>query len=103
MNVGYIYILSNPMMPGLIKIGITSREVRQRAAELSSTTGVPAPFEVEYYCLTSSPEEVEVNVHKHFASHRAPGREFFAIALRLRVPTSRSFFAAAPRAFFRHP
>jgi hypothetical protein len=82
MSIGYVYILSNSAMPGLLKIGFTTREdVRERVVELSSATGVPSPFEVEYYCLTRRVEEVEKETHKKFASARAKGKEFFRVDL----------------------
>lgn len=81
MSVGYIYILSNPAMPGLFKIGFTNRDVKERVEELSYATGVPKPFEIEYYCLTKDVEEIEDTVHSHFASTRLPGKEFFSVEL----------------------
>jgi len=81
MSVGYMYILSNPAMPGLIKIGFTNRDVKERVAELSAMTGVPKPFEIEYYCLTRDVEEIESAVHGHFSSKREQGKEFFSAAL----------------------
>jgi hypothetical protein len=39
---GYIYVLTNPNMPGLVKIGYTQRLPRERANELSRATGVPS-------------------------------------------------------------
>ena len=41
---GFVCILSNLCMPGLIKIGMTENDVFQRAAELSASTGVPEPY-----------------------------------------------------------
>ena len=41
---GYIYILSNPAMPGLLKIGKTTLSTEVRAETLTRSTGVPAPF-----------------------------------------------------------
>ena len=40
-NHGYVYILSNPGMPGLLKIGMTRFDPTRRVQELSSATGVP--------------------------------------------------------------
>ena len=77
MSVGYMYILSNPAMPGLLKIGFTNRDVKERVGELTAATGVPKPFEIEYYCLTRDVEQIESTVHRHFASKRVPGKEFF--------------------------
>ena len=85
MSVGYIYVLSNSAMPGLFKIGFTNRDVKDRAQELSAATGVPVPFEVEYYCLTRDVEIVEAEVHKHLSKYQQPGKEFFSVSLALVV------------------
>jgi hypothetical protein len=79
MSIGYMYILSNPAMPGLLKIGFTHRDVSERVGELTAATGVPKPFEIEYYCLTSDLEQIENTVHRHFAPKRVPGKEFFSV------------------------
>jgi hypothetical protein len=47
-NAGIVYVLTNPAMPGLVKIGKTSQnEVSARISQLY-TTGVPLPFDCEY-------------------------------------------------------
>jgi hypothetical protein len=82
MSVGYIYILSNQAMQGLLKIGFTNRDVKERIAQLSSATGVPKPFDIEYYCLTSDVEEIERKAHEGLFSHRAgKKKEFFEVPL----------------------
>ena len=40
---GWFYVLSNPEMSGLLKVGRTTEHPRMRAAQLH-TTGVPTPF-----------------------------------------------------------
>ncbi len=48
MKEGIVYILTNPAMPNLVKIGMTTRlEVGIRMSELY-TTGVPVPFECSF-------------------------------------------------------
>lgn len=75
-----VYVLTNPAMPGFVKIGKTSIEdVNQRLAQLY-TTGVPFPFELAYACKVANADEVERALHRAFAPNRAnPKREFFNI------------------------
>ncbi|KFI27751.1 hypothetical protein CN97_00850 [Haematobacter massiliensis] len=78
MNKGYVYILSNPSMPGLVKIGKTTRTVEGRAQELYQT-GVPTPFVVEHYQFTPDCSELERTMHSALSDRRVGlGREFFA-------------------------
>lgn len=80
---GYIYILINASMPGLLKIGQTTRSSEARAAEVSNGTGVPTPFIVAYEVRVVSCEEVERLIHNRLCGHREnSGREFFRIALK---------------------
>ena len=69
--------MSNPAMPGLIKIGRSSREpISARVAELSSATGVPSAFKVEYQAIVRDEFEVEQYLHRSFSQFRY-GKEFF--------------------------
>lgn len=43
---GFVYIMRNPSMPHIVKIGFTTIDPHQRAKDLSSHTGVPTPFRV---------------------------------------------------------
>lgn len=79
---GFVYILSNPSMPGIFKIGSTERSVKERVAELSATTGVPTPFHVEHYILTEDPKALEHSLHEELSEFRVNGnREFFRIEI----------------------
>ena len=40
-KISFVYILSNPSFPGLLKVGFTLRDVQQRVDELSASTSVP--------------------------------------------------------------
>lgn len=76
---GCVYILKNEAMPGLIKIGYTTRTAEERANELyEGITGVPMPFEVVHKYPCEEPEKLEREIHRKLSSHRINGsREFF--------------------------
>lgn len=77
MSRGYVYVLVNESMPNLVKVGMTTRTVEQRASELFQT-GVPTPFEIyaKYECPNCV--EVEAVVHSALSGCRVSGqREFF--------------------------
>ena len=44
---GFVYILTNECMPGLVKIGSTQQDPVERARTLSNTS-VPFPFNVAF-------------------------------------------------------
>jgi hypothetical protein len=75
-----VYVLTNPAMPGLVKIGCTtSDDASTRLAQLY-TTGVPFPFKLEFAAKVTNYEEVERALHRAFAPSRVnPKREFFSI------------------------
>ncbi len=79
LNMNVIYILTNPSMPGYIKIGKTSN-LEQRIKSLD-TTGTPLPFSCFYACEVEDMNEVEKRLHDAFGDHRTrSNREFFEIA-----------------------
>lgn len=77
---GIVYVLTNPAMPGLVKIGKTSRESMEvRLRELYST-GVPVPFECVYAARVKDEASTENAFHVAFGPYRInPKREFFGI------------------------
>lgn len=49
-NYGIVYVLINPVMPGMVKIGMTTWDnIEERMKELYGT-GVPVSFECKYAC-----------------------------------------------------
>jgi hypothetical protein len=64
-KLGQVYILSNPAMPGLVKIGFTRRTTRLRVSELSGATGVPMPFKIEWSERVRYPE-YRINRNREF-------------------------------------
>ncbi|BCT69489.1 GIY-YIG nuclease family protein [Nitrosospira sp. NRS527] len=77
---GYLYVLANSAMPGLVKVGKTTRTPSERAAELSGVTGLPSPFIVVYEQLFQDCNAAESFVHTHLAQNGfriSDNREFF--------------------------
>jgi hypothetical protein len=78
-NYGFVYCMSNQSMPGLYKIGYTTKPPLLRAFELSSATGVPEPFDVLFYLETINPQEIERLIHQELDDYRpSQSREFFS-------------------------
>ena len=81
-NFGIVYVLTNPAMPGLVKIGMTTRDnLDARMKELYGT-GVPVPFDCKYACKVKSSDcaKIEKALHTAFAPNRInANREFFQI------------------------
>lgn len=76
---GYVYIMTNEAMPGLVKIGRTSRDVDLRASELWQT-GVPERFQVFWSFKTPDCVQLEAYAHGDLRKHRvSKSREFFKI------------------------
>lgn len=82
MSNGYIYILTNPSLDGLLKIGSTAYNVAVRATQLSSTTSIPEPFAVAYEIYVNNFQEFEKELHSKLSKHRVnPKREFFKLSV----------------------
>ena len=81
-NSGIVYVLTNPAMPGMVKIGMTTRDnLEARMKELYGT-GVPVPFECRHACKVkvSDCARIEKALHTAFAPNRInANREFFQI------------------------
>lgn len=89
MSQGYLYILINPTMPGLAKVGRTTRDPSTRVGELSSATGVASPFILAYSQPVIDCVTAERWVHSQLESagfRHAANREFFTAPLHEIVP-----------------
>lgn len=88
---GYIYVLLNSSMPGLCKIGKTTREPEERAAELSRSTGVATRFMVAYYVQVPDISVAERRVHEALSYAReSKDREFFRVESKVAIDVIRS-------------
>ena len=79
----WVYVLSNESQPGMYKIGYTSHEdVDKRVKQLSRSTSVATPFNLEWAFRCFNAERLEGEVHEALKGHRiSKDREFFAISL----------------------
>lgn len=79
---GWVYVLSNPSMPNMFKIGMTTNNPKARAKEISSATGVPTPFQIEASFHCDNPAKSEAAIHKALSGWRvSESREFFNLDL----------------------
>ena len=78
----WVYIMSNPTMPGYYKIGYTKNNPEERAKQISNATGVIVPMVVEwaFHCYNGFALEQECH-HKLEAYRVNNNREFFQISL----------------------
>lgn len=79
-NAQWVYVLSNPSMPGMVKIGYTNGDPEGRVKEINRATGIPTDFVVEYAIPCVNGYEVEQLVHEELNDVRVNNRkEFFNI------------------------
>jgi hypothetical protein len=72
---GWVYVITNRAMPGLAKIGYSTKDPELRARELNHT-GSPHPYFVEYEMLVDEPYQIEQRTHKLLSTKRE-GKEWF--------------------------
>src|SRR6185437_7351040 len=72
---GWVYVISNRAMSGLVKVGYSAKDPDLRAEELNNTNS-PHPFVVEYDMLIEEPYQIEQRAHKYLSSVRE-GKEWF--------------------------
>lgn len=81
-HAGYLYVLVNPSMDGIVKIGKTTRSPTLRTREIGSATGVPTPFLLVFDTAVSNCSAAERYVHERLEKRGlrvANNREFFRI------------------------
>lgn len=64
-------------MPGMIKVGFTTKQVEERVAQLGGT-GIPTPFTIGAQFYVTNPKKTEKKVHNALKKFRTNDqREFF--------------------------
>lgn len=78
----WVYILSNPTMPGMFKIGYTKNNPDERAKQISNATGVALPYKVEWAFHCYNGFALEQECHHKLEKYRVNNnREFFQMSL----------------------
>lgn len=99
LDVGYVYVMVNPAIPGYVKIGLTRRDPKQRAKDLF-TTSIPEAWRVFYQQLVPNCVDVERSVHRSLSQYRPnKKREFFKIDPEVGVKYIERFADANIQAF----
>jgi hypothetical protein len=76
----YIYILVNRSIPNMVKIGMTTRTVEERAREISKATGVPTPWIPVYSFPCYASGILERRIHEHLRQYRVnEDKEMFGV------------------------
>lgn len=79
-NEGYIYILENKGIPGILKIGFTEKSPLERVKEINSGTGVITTWYIANAFPCKSPKNIEILVHQSLKQYNI-NKEGFGITL----------------------
>jgi hypothetical protein len=60
---GFVYIISNPSLPGLVKVGYSMKDPGFRVKNDFDPAGLPDDYVIEYFALVDDPRDVEGRVH----------------------------------------
>lgn len=88
---GYVYGISNPSMPGLIKIGMTTRTPENRLKNANKSRGPfgpPTPYKIEFAKKVCDACYCEKIIHIELQDYREdPKREWFKVSLEKALKT----------------
>ncbi|MDE2370279.1 MAG: GIY-YIG nuclease family protein [Burkholderiales bacterium] len=74
---GWVYVIVNKAMPGVVKVGHSMKDPVLRARELGGT-GIPHPFEVAFDDVVEDPRRIELQAHSVLEECReSANREWF--------------------------
>lgn len=74
----FVYVLSNPSMPGIVKIGFTTTSPQQRIKEINSATGVIEKWNLEWSVECTEAHDLEKKTHEYLKEFRvSKNREGF--------------------------
>ena len=77
---GFIYVLKNPSLKGMVKIGATNKTPSKKCEELSSTSTIPTPFNIVYSKPSMNPFKAVSLVHAVLDEYRVyKNSDFFNV------------------------
>jgi hypothetical protein len=87
---GYVYVLTNASLNGIVKIGKTADSPDEQARELSTNTGISTPFRVAYSAYFADCNAAEIFVRTRLEDSRlADNREFFQVSVQQAIEALR--------------
>ncbi len=92
---GYVYVMINPSLPEMVKIGMTTKDPNERAKELSAATGVPTPFILVFYKPFIDCYSTEQQIHQFLEDkgYRVKNnREFFNMPTKLAIDIVQAYY-----------
>jgi len=81
---GWVYVIVNPAIPGLVKVGMTRKKNPSDRAKGMKTTGVPHKFSVIYAVHVQNPEIIEKRTHESLSEYHEK-KEWFRCSAMLAV------------------
>lgn len=90
---GWIYVISSPSLPNMIKIGCTRQAVPMQRIYALSSSSLPFPFRAHCFVFSDDCFELESAMHKYFDAQRVnKDREFFAITPQQAIDALKDYF-----------
>ena len=90
---GWLYVISSPSLPNMIKIGCTRQAVPMQRIYALSSSSLPFPFRAHCFVFSDDCFELESAMHKYFDAQRVnKDREFFAISPQQAIDALKDYF-----------
>jgi hypothetical protein len=78
----FVYVLSKPSNPDLVKIGYTTFEPEKRLREINSATGIIEEWDLAWFLECADGRDLEKKVHEYLDEFRIrDNREGFSISV----------------------
>lgn len=97
----YIYILSRREEPDILKIGMTTRNIKKRVNEINSATGILYPYSARKVYKVKNCHQVEKDIHDILQNYRIRAdREFFKISFQEACHVIETYLSSSEREFY---